>query len=87
MFMVKHNSKEAMPKMSNMEASLRAKLLMKSAQLEELSNEYDKLKEDFNHIKKLFEKQDNIEQDMKLELSYCAGKLSAYQEVVKAMLD
>lgn len=85
--MVRNNSKEAMPKMSNMEASLRAKLLMKAAQLEELSNEYDKLKEDFNYIKKLLEKQNNIKQDMKLELSYCAGKLSAYQEVVKAMLD
>lgn len=51
--MVKNNCKERTPKMSNTEASLRARLLMKSAELDELSIKYNKLKEEFNCIKKL----------------------------------
>ena len=83
--MVKNNCKERTPNMSNTEASLRARLLMKSAELDELSIQYNKLKEEFNCIKKIIESHDECTRDMKMEMNFCAGKLSAYQEIMERM--
>ena len=83
--MVKNHCKERTPKMSNTEASLRARLLMKSAELDELSIKYNKLKEEFNCIKKIVESHDECTRDMKMEMNFCAGKLSAYQEIMERM--
>ena len=80
--------------MSDTEASLRAKLLVKCAEFADLKHKYEKLAEDFfklqselNETKvKQEEYLDNID-DMHLQMQYYAGKLSVYKDIIGLVLD
>lgn len=78
--------------MSDVEASLRAKLLLKCAEAADIKKEYENLKKEFCKLTEAFKDQKDKEEeyldhidDMNLQLHYYAGKISAYQDIVSRM--
>ena len=79
------NCKSAKSNMTNAEANLRAKLLVKSAELSDIKNEYNAL---VRKYKSACEKIQELESEIaennlqtRLKLSFYEGKLSGYEEV------
>lgn len=86
----KNNDNKKM--MSDVEASLRAKLLVKCAEVADIKKEYENLKNEFCKLTEAFNNQKDKEEeyldhidDMNLQLHYYAGKLSVYQDIVSRM--
>ena len=92
--MSERNCSEINYNMSNVEASLRAKLLVKCAEIADIQKKYENLAKAFDKLENDFKKQQDKTKEylddinnMTLQLHYYAGKIAAYQAIVESCID
>lgn len=85
--MVKCNCNKMKPNMSDNEAYLRAKLIMKCAEVSTTKKEYAELSKEYKKLKHELEMTQDVLKDREFDLVFCAGILTGYQDCLADFLE